>query len=90
MGLFYVFGKFFYNKCEIIEVMEIKGFEIMDESLRRSSVRYDFEEVFLCFGIGVEIVVGFLFENFLDFIDFRCIDWVVVGMRYLLDVAILV
>ena len=89
LGLFHALGKFLYNKRETTEVMEIKGFETMDESLRRPPARYDPEEVLSRSGIGAETAVGFLFENFPDFIDSRCIDWVAAGTRYLSDAAIL-
>ena len=89
LGLFHALGKFLYNKRETTEVMEIKGFETMDESLRRPPARYDPEEVLSRSGIGAETAVGFLFENFPDFIDSRCIAWVAAGTRYLSDAAIL-
>lgn len=89
LGLFHALGKFLYNKRETTEVMEIQGFETMDVSLRRPPARYNPEDVLSRSGIGAETAIGFLFENFPDFIDSRCIDWVAAGTRYLSDAAIL-
>ena len=89
LGLFHALGKFLYNKRETTELVEVAGFETMDDSFRRPSMRYDPEDVLGRSGIGAETATGFLFENFPDFIDSRCIDWAAAGIRYLSEAAVL-
>ena len=89
LGLFHALGKFLYNKRETTDLVEVAGFETMDDSFRRPPMRYDPEDVLGRSGIGAETATGFLFENFPDFIDSRCIDWAAAGIRYLSEAAVL-
>lgn len=89
LGLFHALGKFLYNKRDTHDLMNIAGFETLDERLRRPPQRYNPEDVLARSGIGAETAVGFLFENFVDFVDSRSIEWVAAGERYLSDAFLL-
>ena len=57
LGLFHALGKFLYNKRDTHDLMNIAGFETLDERLRRPPQRYNPEDVLARSGIGAETAV---------------------------------